>query len=434
MKTDEVAQSLQFQKDVPLWAIADIATVMAISSCKPRKYGPRGKLIRFIFLRLKFSFLGLQAMRIIGLGVLIVCSLKARFPYQKGTNIVEELFVGHGAGSEPRLWEKFCEEGIRRIVHLNQTDPSSFGIVYRPGFKSIISMINELFILSKNIFSNLNHSKNELLFNNRIDFLICSAMRIGFYVFYKHWFAKISDTVKRVVFISPDIAAWAANDARENPLSFIIEYWQHGFLVKGLILPKFDRAIVLTEEEATFLRTRKLCNNINLFTYSKKRLDTYSKRLLFISHYDIAEFRKKEHLDLYKRFFDWSNRSGFDIIIRPHPSNVSADVRFWNKYFPQLHVDVSKEILSSSFIKWTPLFLVTRASTSLLDALQYGILAISLFKEMKDFQAIYNMVFNIQQAMLFWPKEKNLIEYISENKTEYQKILQEKIKFSFGIH
>lgn len=423
---ETLAKRLRVQSDLPLWAVASSSTIQAIAKGIPESYGSRGRWVNLIFSVTGPSWLGLQALRLLILGVVSLWWVKSH-RVQRGKASPSELFVGFGAGPEVQMFEAFQKETERHVVHLDQTKPPASAVVARPAIGVLWRMA---FSESLRIVRGLRRSKCSLIHDHRGAWLTSIAIRIGTYVFYKAWAESLPSNIRRIVFISPDIPAYAVLDViKPQQRSIVVEFRQHGFLRESVLVPTFDRIMTLNEPERRHIQETTGCDQVEIAKGQTESLCMDKKPvLLFASIYDFAGFSKGDHLDLLNEIFAWAADNAMQVIVRLHPCESEA---FWVSNFPDAEIDRLGGSFEKCLTRVSPSLVISWFSTALIDALRVGILPALIMPGSE--KALADIVFPLGRIAVKWPEEKDLLENLLADQGLYCDQLRCRQQEAFGV-
>lgn len=421
----DVAQQLRGQKVLPLWAVADSGTILAIAKGEDVVYGPRGRWVNAMFKVVGSSWLGLMALRAISVGCVTLWWMKS-LAFAKSEVQAKELFIGFGAGPEAEMFKRFRAECDRSVQHLDQTKPANLAIIARPP-------LVRLWCLSwtepQRVVSGLRHSNCPYLKNHVTPWLTAAGIKIATYVFFKAWAEYLPQNIRRIVFISPDIPAHAVLDVIKPQQNIAVEFWQHGLLRKSVLVPKFDKVMTLNEPERLYIQVTTGCEQVKI---AKVQTENHflERRpvLLFASIYDFAGFSKSDHLDLLNEVFAWAAVNAMQIIVRLHPCESEA---FWVSNFPEAEIDRMGGGFEECLTRVSPSLIMSWFSTALIDALRFGVVPALLMPGSE--KALADIVFPLDRIAVKWPGEQALLEDILADQGLYNDQLRFRQQEAFGV-
>ena len=407
---DSMVWHFQRQTSLPLWIFAHSDAVIAEVFDLPFKFGPRGRVVHWVFSRTGRTVASLVALWIVGFAVIVKWWFRAMLAKRVSARGV---FVGFGAGSEEHLLERFKAETAGFAIRVRHDAPRTFGSVCAP---TLGSLIEQLYAECTKVYSGLRQSGQAAIAGRFSMWMTISAMRVGSYIFAKVWAAQLPPEVNRVVFIAADIQCFAAVEGRRRDQHYTIEYWQHGLHRRGLLIPLVDRIVALN-----YLEGRQMyCLSgrpFHVVGAHRTTLDIpHTATLLFASTYTFGEFDKKNHIMLLQELFAWAESNGLSIVIRPHPKE---DHSFWVEHFPTLQLDLIARSFADCVGQWRPALVISWFSTALLDALRLGVAPVLLTEGSAPL--LRDMVFPLDRIALRWPEESATIENITRDQAEYQR-------------
>lgn len=418
---DVLTHQLQNQGEVPHWCLASSATIRAIAGVEAECFGPRGRWFHRLFNRLGLSMASCFSLMLIGCAVSSVwwfrCLTAARIEQD-----AQELFIGFGAGPERQMLTRFMLETDARVAHLNQTAPKSLGLVARPG---LFNMFKNCFCDAWILVRSLRKARNPVIRENSGKWLVSAAIRFSDYVFFKSWVEALPVRVEGLVFVSADIPAFAALDAR-NTGRFRIEYRQHGLLKKSMIFPRFSRVFALNRHEAAHLKKRIPAARVDFpeSATSERHKGRPSSILLFASIYDSGTFRKHDYVQVLRNVFAWAADKGLRIIVRPHPCESG---KFWKGHFPEMPHDETTGGFQDALRHYKPLFVASWWSTSLLDALRAGMAPVLIVNGSES--ALEDMVYPLRNVTFHWDRDESLLTEMIANRAIYRDRVMNLLQF-----
>lgn len=418
---EEMTRELQDQREVPLWIVASGATIFAIAGGEAECYGPRGRWFYKLFGNLGLSLAASLALTLIGSLITTVWWIRC-LTVTRSEQKAEELFLGFGAGPERQMAEQFRLESDGRVAHLDQTDPRSLALVAVPGLRKLLTnCCRDAWILVES----LRAARTPLIKDNDKQWLVSAAIRFCDYVFVKSWVEALSGRGRRIVFISADVPAFAAMDAR-NSDSFKIEFRQHGLLNKCIIFPRFSRVTALNRHEAAYLKSRIPAAEVESLesSWSENYEREHAPVLLLASIYDNGAFNKHEHLQVLRNIFEWAAKHALQVIIRPHPSETG---NFWQRHFPEIDHDETAGGFKDALRRYKPQFVFSWWSTSLIDALREGIAPILIIAGSKS--ALEEMVFPLRNVTFHWDSDESLLNVMASDPLKYRDSVMNLMQF-----
>lgn len=422
---DRLACQLRKQTDLPLWAVASSSTITAISTGVAEAFGPRGRWIHALFTATGLSWFGLQALRLLTLGIVALWWVKSlKTPRCKKAPI--ELFIGFGAGPEQQMFDSFLREGERSVERLDQTKPATFAAVIRP---SISALWRHAWNEPRFILNGLRRSGISVVKSHACEWLTSIAIRIGTYVFYKAWAERLPIDIRRIVFISPDIPAFAVIDAQKLNPGLSVEFRQHGLLRKSVLLPKFNKVLSLNKPEAAHIKDSTGCERVD--TVKIRYVEQCLARkpvLLFASIYDFKGFNKEDHVESLKEIVEWVANNSLQMVVRLHPCENEC---FWSKHFPAVEIDCNGGGFEECLSRLSPVIAMSWFSTALIDSLKEGVLPILITSGSE--QALADIVFPLDSIALKWPEELSQLETFLNEPDDYQEHVLSLQKQTFGV-
>lgn len=420
----DITFKLREQKSLPLWAVADSGTILAIAKGEDVVYGPRGRWVNAMFKVVGLSWLGVLTLRAIAAGCVTLWWMKSLAVATTDVQ-VKELFIGFGAGPEAEMFKRFQAESDRSVQHLDQTKPASLAIIARPPLAKLWCLS---WSESRRVVSGFRHTSCLYLKNHVTQWLSATGIKIGTYVFFRAWAECLPRIIDRVIFLSPDTPAFAIIDSEKYNPERAVEFWQHGLLRQSLILPKFHKVLALNRPEAAHISKFNPSAEIRVSPVDLKRESVTAEPLLLMtSLYTSPEFDKYDHLDLLAELFSWAKEKNIKVVVRPHPCE---DLGFWGECFPQIFIDHNGGSFSECLSRWSPGIVISWFSTTLMDALKGGVLPVLITHGSE--KALADIVFPLDRIAIKWPEEQALLEHLLEDQGLYRDQLRCRQQEAFG--
>lgn len=395
------------------WSLANSSLIQAaLDGVKPI-YGPRGKMVRrCIGLVWSSSASVLFVMRLIGCMDIFrwwILSLRTK-PHRAIPAGPCRFFVGFGAGPEESMWRRFQEGDNKNSIRLDQTQPSSFGAVYRP---SLLKMYKGVWRESRIAFNLLKSNELETVSHLCVEFVTHATSKLATYVFFLNWWKELPINTKDVVFISADIPAFACLDAGVEPVT----YWQHGLMRKSVLMPPFDKFHMLTKAEMNYYSQFFAPNRIVL-EHTAASISQHRRVILLSSCYETEAFKKKDFVDAINELYDWACEFDTEIIVRKHPREVDE---FWANFFPQLCIDSIGDSFEEALTRIRPMMMVTWFSTTLIDALRFNVVPISMSSLEDD--NVRDLVVDLHDNCLIWLESREILNQLLTGNTTVEAVI-----------
>src|SRR3990167_10767708 len=226
---------LHAQNELPQWSIANEKILYTIALDQVPVWGPRQKYIFYIMqlaYRLKISDL---IIFMLGLSKIFhMLYLNRKNKYKK--NISGELtrvFAGFGAASEEYLYQKYKLEANDLPLRINWVTQEGISVIGKMNLLRLLpTLAHHAFGYSKKVKKSADNISSKAPY-----FLTGCAMNIGHYAYYYKFFQLTKKKgVHEAAFSAPDMAAFAAADAKIRTV-----FLQHGLLALSILFPGFDR-------------------------------------------------------------------------------------------------------------------------------------------------------------------------------------------------
>lgn len=398
---------LQSQTHLPLWALAKENLIYSLAVGVQPAWGPKARFLRRVIN---------TADRFNAADIILLCaglyqSVFIWWTVKKGTlrthesNAFKRIFVGFGAKSEEHLYTDYLSQSQATSLRINHVTHEGMRELGCPSLLSII------YVLARNAIgysAKLKKATHEVS-SNAIDFLVACSLNIGTYAFYRsYWRMAKSRGVDEVTFLASDVPAFACIDEGINTL-----YLQHGLIALSVLISKFSRINVLTSDEETYLKA--LLKDVQIIRTAKLRRDNSSKKEVFMF---LLSNIFLEHLIAPEPIVQWATRAGLQVVLRPPPNITKEGLADLHRRFPNCLLDDFTIPLHVSLETWAPKFVASWASTGLATALDFGCLPISLCDPFVN-DATWNMIYPMQNRVLFWPRDEALMDVANESENVY---------------
>ncbi|EKD71470.1 MAG: hypothetical protein ACD_46C00181G0035 [uncultured bacterium] len=407
-KISQFTLMLQSQTQLPLWSLANEKVIYSIAVGETPIWGPKTRILRHIMAIAYKFYLSDFLIFIIGSiqSFFIWWNVKKNTFSKQNKMAFKRVFAGFGASSEEYLYEKYVNQSQDLTLRINWTKHKGLSELGCPSFLSI------LFMLTKNSFgytSKLKQAQQEIS-ANRLEFLTVCALNIANYAFYNsYWRIAKQQGIQEAAFVTPDILSVACIDVGINSI-----YFQHGLLALSILIPKFKRIDVLTQEEENYLKNSLKDVQINKMIHVINTKNTKNKVLLVLS---INVFQQ-ERLLACESLFQWAKEKGLQIVIRPTSRATKDDLKTLSTNIPEALIDDVTVPLEESLKKWNPKIVAAWTSTGLVTALEHEYLPISLFDPSVK-EVWCNMIYPLKDRVLFWPRDRLLIESSMQSEENY---------------
>lgn len=310
------------------------------------------------------------------------------------------IFVGFGAGIEDQLWRDYAKESELPAVRMDQTKPRSFGALGRPSLRDVL---REVFHQGRIASQYLSQAPIAEVQTRGSDFRAFAAMRLGQYAFNRAWWRHLSrEGEPQVRFISADIPAFAAIDVGLRQ----VEYCQHGLLRRSLLMPRFSRMLLLTEDEADFYRMCIPGAEIRVVQHRAIRRQPVNV-LLIASVYDCPGRSKSDDLSALSDLIEWAERNALKVVVRRHPREFDG---FWELHFPSVSIDSGGDDIGEAIARLRPQFLVTWFSTAIFDAYLHGVKTITLCAPLDP--NVQDLILDMGRYCVFWSEGREFLERV----------------------
>lgn len=308
------------------------------------------------------------------------------------------IFVGIGALREYQLRKSVTTQLGQTPQFIDQRTPDGLGVLTAPGPRRIMS---QWIRITREALSILSETDPDFA---KMDLLSTLTMRIHELAYLLALFENLYEThpETRVYCSTADIPAHAACLA-----GFRVEYWQHGFLARTLVFPRFSAMVALTAYEGRYVADRVPGLALSLGAPCTERAPV-TETFAFAGDYqapDPVPVTTIANLALAR---------GFRVVVRPHPNGFDE---LWSGIRGQEGVVFDTEGRFEDFLeKWRPAFLVSWFSTTLLDGLRAGAVPITLARS-TDL-----LVLPIEEIALSWPEDAPQIETCMRDASERHKV------------
>lgn len=316
------------------------------------------------------------------------------------------IFVGFGAGSEEQMWHGFKNDSDGLAIRLDQTLPETFLSYHRPGTRELLKQI---WCESGVVVPFLLNTLLESGAPNRKDSVTYAALRMAAYVLYRTWWRDLRNkSISKIVFISPDIPAYACIDAGMTP----VEYHQHGFHIVSILMPPFDVLRLLTQADVDWYQQHLPKSRFEI-SPSPERVAQHLPRILVASIYNYPKgelpepWSKNQDSALLQSLVDWADKENLEVIVRMHPRESD---NFWKVRFPKLRIDATQDSFQEALLRIKPMFVVSWGSTCLVDATKENVVPVSIMGT--NSKHLDWFVYDVSKHCLLWPDDKVILEEV----------------------
>lgn len=398
-RISSLALKLQSQTHLPLWALAQENLIYSVAVGVKPAWGPRARFVLRV-MRLAHKIHAADIVLLcVGLyqSVFIWWTVKKATFRTRESKAFKRIFVGFGASSEEYLYTDYLSQS--QVPSLRISEATHEG-VRELGCPSLLSVI---YVLARNAIgysAKLKKATHEVS-SNAVDFLVACSLNIGTYAFYRsYWRIAKSRGVDEVTFLVMSVPALACVDEGLRTV-----YLQHGLIPLSILIPKVNRIVTLTSDEECYLRAS--LKEVQILRTAKGGRDNSCKKniLLLLSPNVFIE----ERSIIFEPLVQWATRAGLQVVIRPTPNVTKDGLADLHRRFPNSLLDDLTIPLHVSLEAWVPKFVASWTSTGLAVALDYGCLPISLCDPLVN-DATWNMIYPMQNRVLFWPRDEALME------------------------
>ncbi len=407
-----LTQKLRMQPDVALWKLANENVIYSVAMGRKTVWGPRLSILcRVMELADKINtadfiifFVGM--LRATAIWWSVKKRLFTRKKIKKNSSF-DNVFSGFGASSEEYLYVDYISQSKGNTLRINW---ATQGGVHHLGCPSLADILCLVF---QNAFGQTNKLKNSIdeVSSNAVDFMTVCAANIAAYSFYRSfWKMAKWQGVKEVATLALDVPAYACVDEGISTI-----YLQHGLMALSILIPeKLDCINALTADEELFFKATSGVGRINRVINIAGDIGERNDVLMMMS----MNVFQEERLLACEPLIQWAEKIGLQILIRPTPAVTRENLNLLLKRIPGSLCDNLADPLSVSFEKWRPKLVTAWTSTGLATALDYGCLPISLCNP-EDNDLWGNMIYPMKERVLFWPRDKGLIEAAIQSKEVY---------------
>ena len=391
------------------WVLADSLLLHAINMDRPVARGPRGRQLHRVLQWADRVFLTRPVLLAVGF-VDVMAKLRRQRSMPCAAEEISRVFVGFGAGAEEALFNEYRNESHRRAHRVNLVDVASMGRIRRVGARDAM---RTLWTACRTTTFAVRQLPGALR-SRRIEFLTHGGLRLGTYSYMRAWF----DGLRRqcaaeteICLLAADTTAFAAADAGAKT-----RYLQHGLIRRSLLLPDFDCIDSLTEDETQYFRRMLPRAAVRLRPVEMLRADQLTDEILVASVYEKADEMRR-----VMGLLDWARGDDRTVRVRPHPRE---DRSFWsNEVDPRLvQIEDGDASFHDALHRLRPRIVVSWYSTAIADALNCGIVPVTLSDEMTP--AVADMVYPLLERALRWPRDKERIAEVMHSDAAYHATLQ----------
>ena len=397
---EQVIRELKALNELPEWCYANQGIVYSLIYQRPFRLGIRGKAVYLILLLLRSRALRKRFYISIARWSLRKMSRRAA-SFARPDQVSNDVFVGFGAGSEEYLYQGWCQSADVRKIRINQSKPEEFAQLAMPDETCLEESLRQI---ACRTFDAVEEAQTAGIRERRLLWHTSILSRIGTYVYVLESIRAIPEMTSRISFLSPDVAAFAAIDARGDNKQPVIEFLQHGLLRKSNILPRFDRMMCCTELEGAYAKAVTGCEYRLMPSQGRPYELSDSNVVLFCSNKPGPFFDRTECLSMLTEFRDAIKSAGMEIVIRPHPREPKG---FWESHLPEGRIDYTGDSIEAAFRRLKPRAVAAWWSTTLVDALRWGILPVII--KGAPAECLDDLIVPIKEVCVRWPSEADRI-------------------------
>lgn len=213
--------------------------------------------------------------------------------------------------------------------------------------------------------------------------------------------------------VTPFIPAFAAVDH-----GFKTVFYQHGLLSRSLAYPNLNDVVNIDVPESLHLRS--LIPSARFWIYETTFGAINTNATIAIAGVR-SKVREQEHISA---FVEVCRRSGVQVVIRPHPEDATGS---WNEWRGVEGIRFDSQGDFFSFLQRTrPRILMSRSSTTLIDALAMGAMPVNISAVADD------LLFPIEEIALCWPDDMETVTRILNQLDLRTKMIMERRALVFG--
>lgn len=390
---EKLARQLQGLAGHHRWAVADSELIQAIALQRPVFRGQNGRLLHRIVRVMSL----LKIQWLVAFLVAVVQLLRIRSRRSENAKEMPQVwFVGFGAAAETLLHEKYSSQSGCYAEQIDQTEFDSMTAWIQPtrlnlmraAWRSANEARNAISLLPSNLQPYHNH------------FWTFIAIRLPHYSFHFAWFSELRKRMcgnpHEVCFLSADTPAFAAVDA-----GMPVRFQQHGFVRKSLIMPAFNSIDALTLDEASHFQMR--CGEADVSQSSLSQLDGPKNDSVLVAGIRTSNDVIRE----FSEIADWAKTSNLKVILRPHPTENAENWSACRDHY-DVEIGTTQHTFEEAIARIRPKFVVTWFSTAAADALQCGVLPVTVSNP--DDPAYSDLVYPLFDRTLHLKKDRHRIE------------------------
>lgn len=397
-KVSKLTLQLQSQTTIPHWSLIENKLTYYHAKKQPIKWGKKGRMVNKL---MKIAnFFHLADMLIFGVGVIKILHIYARCDFSRDLGAhYEKIFSGFGAGAEEELYLKYVSNNKKNVLRIDWGTLTGVGAFGRP------SIAKTLFMLFSCSFGHAEKIKKESLVakENTIDLLTVAALNIGEYAFFREFFnIAWKHGVREVASVAMSVSTCACIDEKPK-----VTYIQHGLMSVSLLFLNVDKAFLQYRDEINYIKEAKKDLEIVYDGNGPKKLEGLKNTILILTPTVIAD-RELAKLDKQiGAFLKWPVLKNYKIFLRCSPRTSKLISSKLVSSFKDLYLDDASRPLLLSYEYLKPKFVVSWASTGLVQALHNGLLPISLSDEEDlDNDFAWTTIYPLRQRVMFWPRDK----------------------------
>jgi hypothetical protein len=397
------------------WAMADESLLQAVCANEALVRGFRGRVLGSLVRGGRRLGLAWPLLWLVGttqlIGLLIRQWMPGQSSLQRG-GYPAHWFVGFRTGKEEELFARYCAKHSGIVGRLDQLSVASLVVWHRVGFLHGLGSLARALKEAQGALRALPKACGPWT----TDFMTHAGTKAGYFAFMRAWFetlrARAGDPMSEVAFLSADTAAFAGVAA-----GLATCYLQHGMIRHSTLLPAFTRVEALTADEAGFMRCRLPRANVTLCPQLGSALThaRMAREILIASIYG-----EPRYISQLAPVVRWAADNKVMVRVRPHPCENGS---FWRDYEAggKVVVEMGDADIHQAMNRLRPRFMVSLFSTALLDALECGIIPVTVCAD--DDRNVADMVYPLFQRSLRWPRDHALLERALDDDSCYASVL-----------
>ena len=335
--------------------------------------------------------------------------LQFLFVQKKELKNKKAIFLKSGNGYDYANLYRVVDFDESKVVYINSFTMKSYMGVIKVNFPTLIKNFVRSVVVYRSVIkepfpSNIGH----LIARNGLK-------NIARYVYLLSFFKSVKSINKNIEMYSGG-ALLASNAAIDVGIKTF--YLTHGNIgaVHPISFPNFDGVYVYSSDEKKYLN--KVVANINVFIYPFIKVESHNNLIIVFMRLNDDQMDFNELKDLVYFF----KHNHYIVKFKPHPQYNDNNLYTWAMALGVDIIGKEKGSASSLIDLYSPSFVVAWQSTALSEAINMGVIPISLSNKSEVLSC--KSIYQLNKRVLFWNRDKKYIIKIINQQVPYSKVLR----------